>query len=161
MDSNFYLFTGMAGIVVGIVLGIVAFVYFRRFKRLNDLMKSEPEMSATAGGSISKVEEVRRSNSSFIWTNEYPVITYTVDGKPYTASLKYAEKRSGYYSLGGNYSVHYKPSDPSCCLVEEFRKQMKSYGTQAVIVAAVLAIFTLNVFSNGVSTIIKVLTGAI
>lgn len=161
MGSSFYIFTGIISIVIGILLGFLAFTFFRRFKKFNDLMKNESELSAVANGSISEVKEVRRSNRSFRWVNEYPVITYTVDGKLYNVTLDYAEKRRGYYSLGGNYRVHYKSSDPSCCLVEEFRKQMKSYRTQAIVVTVFFAFFAFNLIVSGTTYIINTLTGAI
>jgi len=153
MDSSFYLFTGVICLVIGIVFALVAYSFFRRFKKLNDVMNSALEMTATASGSISSLEKVRRRNRSFRWTNEYPIITYTVDGRSYTVSLDYAEKRAGHYSLGGDYHVYYNPSDPSCCIVDEFRKPMSRMRTQSIIMTVIFAFFTFNLVVSTLSTI--------
>ena len=153
MDSSFYLASGGITIVFGLLLGLVAFSFFRRFKKVNSLLNRAHEMTGTANGKISEVVSVRRRNRSFRWTNEYPVITYTVDSKDYTTQLDFAEKRKGHYDLGGNYRVCYIPSDPSCCIVDEFRKPMQSNRTQAIVFTVIFAIITFNFVISGLSQI--------
>lgn len=154
MDSTFYIFSGVIYLVIALIIALVAFLFFRRFKKLNDVLNSALDMSASTNGTISSLAEVRRSNRSFRWTNEYPIITYTVDGKPYTVNLDYAEKRKGHYSLGGDYRVCYNPSDPSCCIVDEFRKPMTRTRTQNIVVSIILLIFALNLVWGAISVII-------
>ena len=158
MDSSFYLASGGITIVFGLLLGLVAFSFFRRFKKVNSLLNRAHEMTGTANGRISEVVSVRRRNRSFRWTNEYPVITYTVDSKDYTTQLDFAEKRKGHYDLGGNYRVCYIPSDPSCCIVDEFRKPMQSNRTQAIVFTVIFAIITFNFVISGLYCLNKVIS---
>ena len=153
MDSSFYLASGGLTILFGLIVGVLTFSFFRRFKKVSSILNRAHEMTATANGRISEIINVRRSNRSFRWTNEYPAITYTVDNKDYTAKLDYAEKRKGHYSLGGNYRVCYSPSDPSCCIVEEFRKPMQSNRTQSLVFTVIFAIITFNFIITGLSEI--------
>ena len=153
MDSSFYLASGGLTILFGLIVGIVAFSFFRRFKKVSSILNRAHEMTATANGRISEIINVRRRNRSFRWTNEYPAITYTVDNTDYTTKLDYAEKRKGHYSLGGNYRVCYSPSDPSCCIVEEFRKPMQSNRTQSLVFTVIFAIITFNFIITGLSEI--------
>ena len=153
MDSSFYLASGGLTILFGLIVGVLTFSFFRRFKKVSSILNRTHEMTATANGRISEIINVRRSNRSFRWTNEYPAITYTVDNKDYTTKLDYAEKRKGHYSLGGNYRVCYSPSDPSCCIVEEFRKPMQSNRTQSLVFTVIFAIITFNFIITGLSEI--------
>lgn len=153
MDSSFYLASGGLTILFGLIVGVLTFSFFRRFKKVSSILNRAHEMTATANGRISEIINVRRSNRSFRWTNEYPAITYTVDNKDYTTKLDYAEKRKGHYSLGGNYRVCYSPSDPSCCIVEEFRKPMQSNRTQSLVFTVIFAIITFNFIVTGLSEI--------
>ncbi|MCI9201839.1 MAG: hypothetical protein HFI03_15945 [Lachnospiraceae bacterium] len=153
MDSSFYLASGGLTILFGLIVGVLTFSFFRRFKKVSSILNRAHEMTATANGRISEIINVRRSNRSFRWTNEYPAITYTVDNKDYTTKLDYAEKRKGHYSLGGNYRVCYSPSDPSCCIVEEFRKPMQSNRTQSLVFTVIFAIITFNFIITGLSEI--------
>ncbi len=153
MDSSFYLASGGLTILFGLIVGVLTFSFFRRFKKVSSILNRAHEMTATANGRISEIINVRRSNRSFRWTNEYPAITYTVDNKDYTTKLDYAEKRKGHYSLGGNYRVCYSPSDPSCCIVEEFRKPMQSNRTQSLVFTVIFAIITFNFIFTGLSEI--------
>ena len=153
MDSSFYLASGGLTILFGLIVGVLTFSFFRRFKKVSSILNRAHEMTATANGRISEIINVRRSNRSFRWTNEYPAITYTVDNKDYTTKLDYAEKRKGHYSLGGNYRVCYSPSDPSCCIVEEFRKPMQSNRTQSLVFTVIFAIITFNCIITGLSEI--------
>ncbi|MCM1181901.1 MAG: DUF3592 domain-containing protein [Roseburia sp.] len=154
MDNGVYIFTGIVALVIAAVVALLAFLFFRRFKKLNDLLNSALDMTGTAEGTISSLTQVRRRNRSFRWTNEYPVITYTVDGRPYNVNLDYAEKRAGHYSVGGSYRVCYKPSDPSCCIVDEFRKPLSRVRTQNLVIMVVLALITLNAVFTGISAIL-------
>ncbi len=151
MDSSFYIASGALTIVFGLILGLVAFSFFRRFKKLSAGLNRAHEMTAEVSGTISEVVSIRRRNRSFRWTNEYPVITYTVDSKNYTVSLEYAEKRKGHYNIGGFYRVCYIPSDPSCCIVDEFRKPMQSARTQALIWTVIFGVLTFNFIITGLS----------
>lgn len=144
MDSSFYIFSACITLVFGLLLAFLAWTFFRRFQKMNGLLNRAHEMTGTAQGRISEIVNVRRRNRSFRWTNEYPVISYTVNGKDYTVKLDFAEKRKGHYDLGGNYRVCYIPSDPSCCVVEEFRKPMQGNRTQAIIVTVLFAFFAFN-----------------
>ncbi|HBA69785.1 MAG TPA: hypothetical protein DCZ40_10585 [Lachnospiraceae bacterium] len=153
MDSSFYIASGIFTIVFGVLLGIVAFTFFRRFKKLSTELNRAHEMTAAVSGTISEVVSVRRRNRSFRWTNEYPVITYTVDSKNYTVNLEFAEKRKGHYNIGGIYRVCYVPSDPSCCIVDEFRKPMQSSRTQAIVWTVIFGILTFNFLVTGLSQI--------
>ncbi len=153
MDSSFYLASGGLTILFGLIVGVLTFSFFRRFKKVSSILNRAHEMTATGNGRISEIINVRRSNRSFRWTNEYPAITYTVDNKDYTTKLDYAEKRKGHYSLGGNYRVCYSPSDPSCCIVEEFRKPMQSNRTQSLVFTVIFAIITFNFIITGLSEI--------
>lgn len=153
-DSSIYIFTGVLCLVLAVVLALIAFLFFRRFKKLNDVLNSALDMSSSTSGTISSLAEVRRRNRSFRWINEYPIITYTVDGRPYTVNLDYAEKRKGYYSLGSNYRVCYNPSDPSCCIVDEFRKPMTRTRTQNMVIAIILFLFAFNLVWSAISAII-------
>ncbi len=154
MDSSFYLASGGITIAFGLLLGILAFSFFRRFKKVSSMLNRAHEMTGSAHGRISNIINVRRSNRSFRWTNEYPAITYTVNDKDYTVQLDFAEKRKGHYSLGGNYRVCYVPSDPSCCVVEEFRKPMQGSRTQSLIFTVIFAIITFNFVITGLSQIL-------
>ena len=153
MDSSFYLASGGLTILFGLIVGVLTFSFFRRFKKVSSILNRAHEMTATGNGRISEIINVRRSNRSFRWTNEYPAITYTVDNKDSTTKLDYAEKRKGHYSLGGNYRVCYSPSDPSCCIVEEFRKPMQSNRTQSLVFTVIFAIITFNFIITGLSEI--------
>ena len=153
MDSSFYLVSGGITIAFGLVLGLLAFSFFRRFKRVGNILNRAHEMTGSANGRISNIIAVRRRKRTFRWTNEYPAITYTVNDKDYTVQLDFAEKRKGHYNLGGNYRVCYVPSDPSCCVVDEFRKPMQSNRTQSLIFAVIFAIITFNFIITGLSQI--------
>lgn len=145
MTSSFYIFTGIFFLILTLLVAYAAFYYFRLFKRLNNVLNSALDMNASTSGTISSLSEVCRGNQ----TNEYPIITYTVDGKPYTASLYYAAKKKGYYNLGGDYHVCYTPSDPSRCIVDEFRKPLTSFSTPTLIAAIIISFFALNLLVLG------------
>ena len=100
---------------LGLLFAALAFMNFRNFKKRSGLLKRAQEMTGSVNGRVSELVTVRRSNRSFRWKNEYPVVSYQVNGKEYTVSLDFAEKRKGSYSLGETYRVNYVPSDPSCC----------------------------------------------
>ena len=153
MDSSFYITSGLIALVFGLFLAFIAWTFLRRFQKMNGLLNRAHEMTGTAQGRISELVSVRRWNRSFRWTNEYPVISYTVDSKDYTVSLDFAEKRKGHYNLGGNYRVCYIPSDPSNCIVEEFRKPMQSNRTQAIVATVILAFFAFNCIISSLSFI--------
>ncbi len=153
MDSSFYLVSGAIALVFGLLLAFVAWTFFRRFQKMNGLSNRAHEMTGKAEGRISEVVSVRRRNRSFRWTNEYPVISYTVDSKNYTVSLDFAEKRKGHYNVGSNCQVCYIPSDPSQSIVEEFRKPMQSNRTQSIVVTVIMAFFAFNCIVSSLSYI--------
>ena len=153
MDSSFYIFSGCIAIAFGLLLAFLAWTFFRRFQKMNGLLNRAHEMTGTAEGRISEVVRVRRRNRSFRWTNEYPIISYTVNDKNYTVNLDFAEKRKGHYNLGGNYRVCYIPSDPSCCIVDEFRKPMQSNRTQSIVVTVIFAFFAFNCIVSALAQI--------
>ena len=130
--------------VIAIVLAALAFVNFRNFKKRNDRLNRAHEMTGNANGYITDLETVYRRNRSFRWKNEIPVITYRVDGRDYKVKMDFAEKRAGQYSLGGSYHVCYIPSDPSCSIVEEFRKPLQSSRTRALVGTVALCLFVFN-----------------
>lgn len=157
MDSSFYIASGAIALVFGLLLAFIAWTFFRRFQKMNGLLNRAHEMTGTADGRISEVVNVRRRNRSFRWTNEYPVISYTVDSQNYTVSLDFAEKRKGHYNIGGSYRVCYIPSDPSQCIVEEFRKPMQSNRTQSIVVTVIMAFFAFNCIVSSLSYIFSAL----
>ena len=130
---------------LGLLFAALAFMNFRNFKKRSGLLKRAQEMTGGVNGRVSELVTVRRSNRSFRWKNEYPVVSYQVNGKEYTVSLDFAEKRKGSYSLGETYRVNYVPSDPSCCIVEEFRKQLESSRVRALAGMVVLCLFLFNI----------------
>lgn len=154
MDDSFYLFMYILILIIGLLLAAAAWTFFRRFQKLSSTLKRSGEMTATANGVIRELVNVRRRNRSFRWTNQYPIVTYTVDGKEYTVKLDFAEQRSGYYITGGSYPVSYVPSEPECCIVEEFRKKMEKAKNSNLITCCIFAFFTCNVI---VSSIMKLL----
>lgn len=153
MDSSYFITSGIITIVFGLFLGFLAWSFFRRFKQMSNALNRAHEMTGTASGYISELVDIRQRNRSFRWTNQYPIIKYTVDAKDYTVKLDFAEKRKGQYDLGGNYRVCYVPSDPSCCIVEEFRKSMQRSRTQALVWTVIFAVITFNLVIGGLSQI--------
>lgn len=154
MDDSFYLFTYLIIFIIGLLLAAAAWTFFRRFQKLSNTLKRSGEMTATANGTIKELVNVRRRNRSFRWTNQYPIIAYTVNGKEYTVKLDYAEQRSGYYVTGGSYPVSYIPSEPECCIVEEFRKKMNRAKTSNLVTTVIFGFFVCNILA---STVMKLL----
>ncbi len=153
MDTSVEMVAWIACAVIAVVLGGLAYMNFRNFKKRSNLLNRADEMTGSVSGRISEVVKVYRSNSSFRWKNEYPVITYSVGDRDYTAKLDFAEKRAGHYSIGDTYRVCYVPSDPSCCIVEEFRKALVSARKRSLIGMVVLCIFFLNLIYSLISQI--------
>ncbi|MCI8402327.1 MAG: hypothetical protein HFI38_09640 [Lachnospiraceae bacterium] len=157
MDNSFYLMLSGIMFVIALVLGLLAWNCFRHFKRLNEALKRSGEMTATANGSITELVTVTRRNRSFRWTNEYPVISYTANGQTYTFKMDFAEKRRGYYTTGGNYPISYVPSDPSCCIVQDFSKEMKRAKNSNLTGTIILAFFTCNLLVGTVTQLLSML----
>ncbi|MCB7319102.1 DUF3592 domain-containing protein [Lacrimispora sp. 210928-DFI.3.58] len=137
--------------IIALFFFVIGLIVFSNFRRLGKILNRAHEMTGVTKGTISEVVTVRRRNRSFRWKNEYPVISYQVNGKAYTTRLEFAEKRRGKYELGGSYTVRYIPSDPDCCVVDEFRKAMQRSRTSSLIGAVILFIFTFNTLISGVS----------
>lgn len=131
-------------LVLGIVFAALAWSCYKRYKNVSDLLKREGEMTGFAEGRISELVEVRRRNRSFRWVNEYPVVSFCVNGKEYTTTIECAEKRRGTYQLNGQCHIHYLSEDPSICVVDEFRKSMQSLKKSSLITIVVLAFLAFN-----------------
>lgn len=145
MDAGVEVFALGVSAVIGILFAVFAFINFRNFRKRNGILGRAHEMTGNVNGTITDLVTVYRRNRSFRWKNEYPVITYRVNGKEYTVKLEFAEKRQGSYSLGESYRVCYVPSEPSCCIVEEFRKSLQSSRTRALVGTVVLCVFLFNI----------------
>ncbi len=157
MDASFYLVMYGFIFVIGLLLAVAAWTYFRRFQKLSTTLKRSGEMTATANGTIKELVSIRRRNRSFRWTNQYPIVSYTVNGREYTAKLDYAEQRSGYYTTGGSYPVSYVPSEPECCIVEEFRKKMERAKKSNLIAMVVFGILVCNILASCVINLVKLI----
>lgn len=145
MDESFSVFMIGFMAVFDLFLLYAAWAAFRSYSSVKKVLKREGEMTTVTEGTIAEVVAVRRRNRSFRWVNEYPVISYQVNGKTYTAHLTYAEKRRGKYKAGGSYRIHYVPSEPDCCIVDDFKKKMKQSNTATLISFAIAAFFAFNV----------------
>ena len=130
--------------VIAILFGALAFVNFRNFQKRSALLNRAKDMTGSVDGRISEVVKVYRRNNTFRWKNEYPVVAYQIDGRDYTVKLEFAEKRSGPYRIGDTCQVRYVPAEPSCSIVEEFRKPLESARTRALAGAVILGLFFLN-----------------
>lgn len=148
MDAGMLLVTGGIILVIALLIGMGAWTVFRNYKEQSRLLNRAHEMTGTANAVISELVEVRRRNRSFRWKNEYPVLSYQVNGKNYTVHLKFAEARKGKYSLGGEYTVRYVPGEPECCIVDEFRSKMQKSRTGNLIGLVVLVILLINILSS-------------
>lgn len=126
------------------LFGWLTWTTFKAYRSSCDVLKRANEMTATTDGILNNLVTVRRRNRSFRWTNEYPEITYQVDGVDFKTSLSYAEARKGKYTTGTYYTVRYVPSEPSCCIVNEFEKKLKQHRNGNLIGTIILAILTLN-----------------
>lgn len=126
------------------LLGFVAAMLLLQFKKLNDLLKREKEMTANTMGHVVELVTVRRRNSTFRWRTQYPVIAYRVNGEEYRFHIDFAEHWRGKYQVGDEYQVDYVPTEPQVCLVKDFYKKMKSSRTGSGIVGAILALMTIN-----------------
>jgi len=152
MESmSFTLVTTLVCLAIALCFLIAGLRVFRNFKTLGKILNRAHEMTGESVGSISQLVTVRRRNRTFRWVNEYPVISYDVNGKTYTVEVPYAEKRKGRYTLGGSYTVNYVPSDPTCCVVEEFRKSMQRSRTGSLVGAVILFFFTFNLVVSSLS----------
>ncbi|MCI8565810.1 MAG: hypothetical protein HFI39_05735 [Lachnospiraceae bacterium] len=152
MDNSFYFVMYIIILIVGLLLGAATWTYYRRFRKLNTMLQRSGEMTSTATGTIRELVNVRRRNRSFRWTNQYPVVAFTAGGSEYTIALEFAEQRSGYYATGGSYPVSYVPSEPECCIVEEFRTKMNRSKNSYLLGTLFFGFFTCNVL---VSSILK------
>lgn len=150
MGDSFNVFMYAIILVIGLLFGGSAFFFFRRFQKLNTLLQRSGEMTATAAGTIRELVNVRHRNRSFRWTNQYPVVGFTANGNEYKIGLEYAEQRSGYYTIGGAYSVSYVPSEPECCIVEEFRKKLNRSKSSYLLATILFAFFTCNILVSSV-----------
>ena len=137
------------------LLFIVWFVtLFTRYKKQNKALHRAHEMSASVEGTITDLVRVTHRNRSFRWKNEYPIITYTVNGKSYETALDFAEKRKGNYEMNARYQVYYIPEEPQICIVDEFRSKMQSSNRNYLIGMVVLAFFLFNIVFTAISELI-------
>ena len=118
---------------ISILFAVLVWYNFRNFRRRNELLNRAHEMTGNVDGYISELVTVYRRNRSFRWRNQIPVITYPVGDKDYVVKLDYVEKREGHFNIGDTYHVCYVPSDPSCSIVEEFRKPLQRSRTVSLI----------------------------
>ena len=154
MDTSFNLAMGGIFLVIALIFAGVAFAVFSKFKKLGKLLNRAHLMTAKAEGTISELVTVRRRNRTFRWTNQYPIVSYQVNGKSYTTALTFAEARKGKYRLGGNYTVYYIPNEPDCCIVDEFRSKMQSSRTMNLVGVVILAILTCNMLFGALTTML-------
>lgn len=159
MDSSFNLFLGAVAIVIGLIMAGLAWYFFCKFKQLSAALNRAHEMTQTADGSISELVDVRRRNRSFRWTNEYPVVSFSANGKQYSVQMDFAEKRKGHYRLGSSCRVCYVPHDPQCCIVEEFRKPMQRSRTHYLIYVVIFCVLTFNAVTSGLGSFLSILVG--
>lgn len=152
-DSDMLIF-GIVFLVIALGFLLIVWLLFKKYKSINAILNREREMTGMIRGSIKEVVKVRRRNRSFRWTNEYPVVAYTVDGKEYTTAINYAEKNSGYYRIGGTCDIHYIPSEPECCVVEEFRKQLQKSRTSYLVGTVIVAFMTFNMLVAAITQIL-------
>lgn len=145
MDASAQMVAWIFSAVIAVLMGGLTYMNFRNFKQRNSLLSRADEMTGSVGGQISDVVKVYRRNRSFRWKNEYPVITYSVADRDYTVKLEYAEKRSGHYNIGERCRICYVPTDPSCCIAEEFRKALQSARTRSLAGMVILGIFCFNI----------------
>ncbi len=145
MDSSVQMVAWIISALIAALMGGLTFMNFRNFKQRSNLLNRASEMTGSVGGKISDVVQVYRRNRSFRWKNEYPVITYSVGDRDYTVKLEYAEKRAGHYNLGERCRICYVPTDPSCCIVEEFRKSLQSARKRSLVGMVILGLFFLNI----------------
>lgn len=154
MKNSDLLGMGVIFLVIALAFALITWLLFRKYKSINAILNREREMTGLVRGSIKEVVKVSRRNRSFRWTNEYPVVSYVVDGKEYTSAINYAEKNSGYYRIGGTCDIHYVPNDPTCCVVEEFRKQLQKSRTSYLVGTVIVGFMTFNML---VSSIMQIL----
>ena len=82
MDAGVQTLVMGVSAVLGLLFAALAFMNFRNFKKRSGLLKRAQEMTGSVNGRVSELVTVRRSNRSFRWKNEYPVVSYQVNGKP-------------------------------------------------------------------------------
>lgn len=158
-DASFTLVMALIMLVVMALFVFIAVTQFRVFRRNSTLLKRKSEMMGNVTGQISSVEQVRRRNRSFRWTNEIPTVSYVVNGVKYDVEIDAAEARAGAYQVGKPCTVHYVLSEPDCCLVEEFEKKIKSQKNGALVATLLLAFFSCNIFFSVLGSLIAVLLG--
>lgn len=142
---------------ISILFAVLVWYNFRNFRKRNELLNRAHEMTGNVDGYISELVTVYRRNRSFRWRNQVPVITYPVGDKDYVVKLDYVEKREGHFNIGDTYHVCYVPSDPSCCIVEEFRKPLQRSRTVSLIGVVILCMFLFNLLFSLVLELIKIL----
>lgn len=152
METSLGMGVGLLVLVFSLFFLVMGLIVLRNFRKLGKILNRAHEMTAETTGTISELVTVRRRNRTFRWNNEYPVISYQVNGKTYTMHITYAEKRKGKYNLGGSYNVRYVPSDPGCSVVDEFRKAMQKSRTSSLIGAVILFIFAFNTLCGALSS---------
>lgn len=153
MGSSFYIVTSLIMLVIAVILGFCARNCFRKYQKINQLLKRESEMSATTTGTISDLVTVTRRNRSFRWKNQYPIISYQVNGQEYKVTLDYAEKRMGSYQMGGSYQIYYIPSEPENCIIDYFKKDTIKCRRSNLISTVLLAIFAVNLIFGIITTL--------
>lgn len=144
---------GGAILFMAVILGLITFFVYRSVAKISKVLKREAEMTAVANGTITDLIQIRRRNRSFRWTDEIPVVSYTVNGQTYQLKLDFAEKRAGFYNMGGACQVRYVPSEPSCALVEDVKPMMKRVKNINLVTVIVLAFFTLNLISAAIGSL--------
>ncbi len=134
--------------VFALLFGFVAYTLLRQYARVNTVLKREKEMQDSCRATVVELVEVRRSNQTFRWKNQYPILSYEVDGKEYRCKADFAEKRKGQYFVGEQYDIRYVREEPEVAIITEFLPIMKRTRIINMIVGALFTLFTFNLITG-------------
>lgn len=154
-DGSMDSMTAILLTVLALILILWFVSLFITYRKQNKILQRSHEMDGRVEGVISRLVSVSRRNRSFRWKNEYPVVTYTVNGKEYETELSFAEKRKGSYDRNERYTVYYIPQEPEICIVDEFRGKLQSSNRNKLIGMVVLVFFIFNVVFTAISQLIS------
>lgn len=141
-------------LLIALLLGMVAFTQLKIFKTLSDILKKESGMQQTTVATVVEMPVIRRSNQSFRWKNEYPVLSYQVNGKEYKYHANFAEKRKGYYQIGQTYQIKYNANEPEVCIVNDFLPTMKRTRIVGLVIGAIFALGTFNLIVGSIQVLL-------
>lgn len=151
MDSSFNMTMGGLLLVIGAVMALCFYGVLYAYRKMNRVLNQAHLLSGQCQGTIKELVVVKHRNRSFRWKNEYPLISYTVNGTEYETAIDFAEKRAGKYDPNAVYTVCYLPEDPSVCIVEEFRTKMQKSCKAKLVGMVVFGILTFNIVFYAIS----------